>query len=207
MNNKNWTNATLSNAISIDKKIIHFSTDGSSITLTGKLTGSADVSLCSNDYRATTTTNLRGAGSEFTGNWTISETNTLNENTRSTALVVTPTNNANPVKNTAASSDDRFGSGSITIGHGVLGVSSDVNLAYVHNNVALASYTQTTDGTDSTVSSLTPFSFDGKQLFLTGNLSGTSSVTISNTIAPAYNSVKSRPLPHGNNASSAAMDS
>lgn len=197
LNNEKWGNATLSNTLSIDKDIIHLATGGSSLTLTGKIVGSKNISLASNHYNITRLTNLCGDGSAFTGNWNLNETYVKNGNTYSAVTVTS--DNANPVKNSETNADDRFGSGKISIGNGILGVNSGKSVAYVHNDIQLNSFTKTTDGTAATVTNITPFSFDGKQLFLTGNLTGTCSVTISNTVAPSSGSVVSRLYLMGNN--------
>ncbi|MDO4569405.1 MAG: PEP-CTERM sorting domain-containing protein [Planctomycetia bacterium] len=174
---QNYANASIDNNIVLEKDILYFTGGGSEVTLNGTLSGTANVNLRSNQYRATTTTNLRGDAKGFSGNWTIN--NAVSKGDQAGSALIVSTDNASNVKVDGA--DSRFGSGTISLGNGVLQASAAST--YIHSNINFLS----SSGTNA-------LSFDGKVLTLTGNLTGSVDIVIENTTAPSATSSRLRVL-------------
>lgn len=181
-----YNNGTISNNLSIDSNVANYLVGGvNSITLTGDITGSKNITLCSNQYQAANILNLQGDASAYTGNWLINETYVATGQTeyRYNPITVT-TNNSSNVK--VNGGDSRFGQGSVTIRRGVLQAAAAKT--YVHNAITLSG-AQTTP----------QLSFEGKVLTLTGGLSGDSDITLNYTTTASTTANRLRLL-DGNNS-------
>lgn len=127
-----------------DKKLQPFTTpSGSTLTLTGTLTGNADVHKTDAG-----TLVLAGNGTAYTGDWFITGGKIATSNTSSSA---------------SSGADQRFGTGTIHIGNATLSCTA-VSAKYVHSNMEITG----------------PVTIDltnGYELFLTGNLTGSGTIT------------------------------
>lgn len=168
-----YNNATLANAIEVQSNINFLVGGGlgNTATLTGNLTGTGSILMRSNQYPITGTTNLQGDATGFSGTWYLHQTYINNSKVLSAPFTVT-TNNTNSAKVDGA--DSRFGSGTIHFGRAVLSPFAGTN-AFIHNNIAFDQNTASgvLDGKTAVIS--LPAS---SSLTLTGQLSGTSPVTV-----------------------------
>lgn len=160
----------ISNPIEVRSAVNFLVGNRSVITLTGPLTGTANIEMRSNQYGIASVTNLQGDGHAFSGNWNMHQ-NYINNGNLAAVYTVT-TNNTNEEKQDGG--DSRFGTGEIHMGRVIVSPFAGTN-AFIHNNIFfdLDTAASNLDGKIATFN--IPAS---SSLTLTGQLSGTYPYTV-----------------------------
>lgn len=178
-------NAIIANDLVISSNVTQYlvgidqsSSIDSKVTLTGKISGSKNIAINGSTSRVTVTeTALQGDNTGFSGNWTINNTIDRGDSRNDPPIVSTDNSNHSKISD----ADSRFGSGSISLGNGILKAAAANT--YIHNNIALL---------DNLVTN--PFQFDGKVLTLTGDLTGSADITLENNTSPGSSASRLRLL-------------
>ncbi|MDO4857603.1 MAG: hypothetical protein Q4A17_06645 [Thermoguttaceae bacterium] len=160
----------ISNPIEVRSAINFLVGNRSVITLTGPLTGTANIEMRSNQYGIASVTNLQGDGHAFSGNWNMHQ-NYINNGDLAAVYTVT-TNNTNEEKQDGG--DSRFGTGEIHMGRVIVSPFAGTN-AFIHNNIFFDLDTAATNLDGKIATFNIPAS---STLTLTGQLSGTFPYTV-----------------------------
>lgn len=160
----------ISNPIEVRSAINFLVGNRSVITLTGPLTGTANIEMRSNQYGIASVTNLQGDGHAFSGNWNMHQ-NYINNGNLAAVYTVT-TNNTNEEKQDGG--DSRFGTGEIHMGRVIVSPFAGTK-AYIHNDIVFDLDTAATNLDGKIATFNIPAS---STLTLTGQLSGTFPYTV-----------------------------
>lgn len=160
----------ISNPIEVRSAINFLVGNRSVITLTGPLTGTANIEMRSNQYGIASVTNLQGDGHAFSGNWNMHQ-NYINNGNLAAVYTVT-TNNTNEEKQDGG--DSRFGTGEIHMGRVIVSPFAGTK-AYIHNDIVFDQDTAASNLDGKIATFNIPAS---SSLTLTGQLSGTYPYTV-----------------------------
>lgn len=160
----------ISNPIDVRSAINFLVGNRSVITLTGPLTGTANIEMKSNQYSIASVTNLQGDGHAFSGNWNMHQSYINNGNLA--AVYTVTTNNTNAAKEDGG--DSRFGTGEIHMGRVIVSPFAGTN-AFIHNSIFFDLDTAATNLDGKIATFNIPAS---STLTLTGQLSGTFPYTV-----------------------------
>ncbi|MBQ9455781.1 MAG: hypothetical protein IJU53_08950, partial [Thermoguttaceae bacterium] len=156
----------ISNPIEVRSAINFLVGNRSVITLTGPLTGTANIEMRSNQYGIASVTNLQGDGHAFSGNWNMHQSYINNGNLA--AVYTVTTNNTNAAKEDGG--DSRFGTGEIHMGRVIVSPFAGTN-AFIHNSIFFDLDTAATN-------------LDGK--IATFNIPASSTLTLTGQLSGSY---------------------